>query len=129
MKSIKPGRAPSKLGFIGGICAALFGVGWIIAALAIGAGPFALFGIPFVVIAVANTVYNYRNAHNENRYSEFDIVDEGEEPDPLNEAVKPASQAQPQDPAPSATRAYCPYCGAKTAPDHNFCQSCGKRLP
>ena len=25
--------------------------------------------------------------------------------------------------------AVCPYCGAKTAPDHSFCQSCGKRLP
>ena len=128
MKSIKPGRAPSKLGVIGGICAAVFGIGWIIGALAMGAGPFALFGIPFVVLAVANTVYHYRNAHNENRYSTFDIVDGSEEPDPLNERIHPAAGTQPNGETPSG-RAYCPYCGAKTAPDHSFCQSCGKRLP
>ena len=127
MKSIKPGRAPSKLGVIAGICAALFGVGWIIGALALGAGPFALFGIPFVVMAVAITVYNYRNASSENRYSLYDITEDSEEPDPLNEAAKKAEQTlNNMSPAP---RTYCPYCGAKTEPDYSFCQSCGKRLP
>ena len=129
MKSIKPGRAPSKLGFIGSICAAAFGILWILLAWKMRSGPFALFGIPFVVLAVALAIYHFRNANSENRYSLYDITGEGEEPDPLNERIKPASQAQPQDPAPSAARAYCPYCGAKTAPDHSFCQSCGKRLP
>ena len=129
MKSIKPGRAPSKLGFIAGICAAVFGIVWILIAWNMQSGLMVLFGIVFVGFAIALAIVNYRNAHNENRYSLYDITGEGEEPDPLNERIKPASQAQPQDPAPSATRAYCPYCGAKTAPDHNFCQSCGKRLP
>ncbi|MBR3095533.1 MAG: hypothetical protein IKH12_08090, partial [Clostridia bacterium] len=46
-----------------------------------------------------------------------------------DEAVKQAAQTQPQGDTPPASRAYCPYCGAKTAPDHSFCQSCGKRLP
>ena len=129
MKSIKPGRAPSKLGFIAGICAAVFGIVWILIAWNMQSGLMVLFGIVFVGFAIALAIVNYCNAHNENRYSLYDITGEGEEPDPLNERIKPASQAQPQDPAPSATRAYCPYCGAKTAPDHSFCQSCGKRLP
>ncbi|MBR6314736.1 MAG: zinc ribbon domain-containing protein [Clostridia bacterium] len=47
----------------------------------------------------------------------------------MNERILPASDAQPNGDTPPAPRAYCPYCGAKTAPDHNFCQSCGKRLP
>ena len=129
MKSIKPGRATSKLGFIAGICVAVFGVGWIIAALAIGAGPFALFGIPFVVLAISGAVYNYRNATEENRYSEYDIVEEDEEPDPLNEAFRQTAQTKPQTETQPASRAYCPYCGAKAKPDYIFCQSCGKRLP
>ena len=128
MKSIKPGRAPSKLGFIGSICAAAFGILWILIALKTRSGPFVLFGIPFVVLAVALAIYHFRNANSENRYSLYDVTEDGEEPDPLNERILPASDAQPQGETPSG-RAYCPYCGAKTAPDHNFCQSCGKRLP
>ena len=127
MKSIKPGRATSNLGGIAGICAAVFGILWILLALKMRSGPFALFGLPFVILAVALAVYHFRNANSENRCSLYDITGEGEEPDPLNEKVHPAAQTQPQD-APAA-RAYCPYCGAKTAPDHSFFQSCGKRLP
>lgn len=46
---------------------------------------FPLFGLVFIGMGVYNAVYNYRNATSENRYSEFDITDENEEPDPLNE--------------------------------------------
>ena len=127
MKSIKPGRAPSRLGFIGSICAAAFGVLWILLALKMRSGPFALFGLPFVILAVALAIYHFRNANGENRYSLYDITGDGEEPDPLNEAVKKVPQ--PQSDTPPASRAYCPYCGAKTQPDHSFCRNCGKRLP
>ena len=129
MKSIKPGRAPSKLGFIGGICAAAFGILWILLALKLRSGPFALFGVPFVILAVALAIYHFRNANGENRYSLYDITGEGEEPDPLNERIHPAADTQSQSETPPTARAYCPYCGAKTAPDHSFCQSCGRRLP
>ena len=127
MKSIKPGRATSNLGGIAGICAAVFGIIWII--LAPRSGHFKLFGIPFVILAVALAIYHFRNANSENRYSLYDITEDGEEPDPLNERIHPAAGTQPQSETPPAPRAYCPYCGAKTAPDHNFCHSCGKRLP
>lgn len=85
MKSVKPGRGPSFMGGIIGIFVALFGVVWTILAVSSGAGFMGVFGLIFVVIAVIQTVYNFKNATSENRYSEFDITDDGEEIDPWNE--------------------------------------------
>ena len=78
MKSVKPGRATSNLGGIAGICAAVFGIIWII--LAPRSGHFKLFGIPFVILAVALAVYHFRNANSENRYSLYDITEDGKSP-------------------------------------------------
>ena len=85
MKSIKPGRGPSAMGGIGSAAAALFGVFWTLAAASMGAPVFfVLFGIVFILLGVVQAIYHFRNATGENRYSEFDIVDSDEEPDPLD---------------------------------------------
>ena len=85
MKSIKPGRGPSMMGGIMGIAVAVFGVIWTVIAASMGGGLFAIFGVVFVIVAIVNTVYNFKNATGKNRYSTFDVTTDEEEPDPLNE--------------------------------------------
>lgn len=116
------------MGGIMSIAVGIFGVFWTIMAAAMGAGPFALFGVIFVGIAVVQAVYNFKNATSENRYSEFDIVDEHEEPDPLNEhfGVERREQVRP---AVDTDSAFCPYCGTPVLTDFEFCNKCGKKLP
>lgn len=127
MKSVKPGRGPSFMGGIIGIFVALFGVVWTILAVSSGAGFMGVFGLIFVVIAVIQTVYNFKNATSENRYSEFDITDDGEEIDPWNERFGVKKEVNRE--LKSQGSGYCPYCGARADEDYSFCRSCGKKLP
>lgn len=126
MKSIKPGRGPLLEGMIGNIFAAVFGVIWTLAAASMGAPPFfLLFGVVFVIFGIVRAVYSYNQATSENRHSAYDIVEEHEEPDPLNEYFgKPSDR---EEPLPAA--GFCPYCGAPAESDYAFCRRCGKQLP
>ena len=127
MKSIKPGRGPLLEGTIGNIFAAVFGVIWTFGAASIDAPSFfILFGIVFVILGIVRAVYSYSQATSGNRHSAFDIVDEHEEPDPLNERFgKPSA---PEGPRTSAV-GFRPYCGAPAESDYAFCRRCGKELP
>ena len=129
MKSIKPGRGPSMMGGVMGIVVAVFGVFWTCMALYIGAGPFALFGVVFVAIAVCSTVYNFKNATGENRYSLYDITEDGEETDPLNERFGKTASVPSSFSAKESTNRFCPYCGSELQSDFVYCNSCGKKLP
>lgn len=116
------------MGGIMSIAVGIFGVFWTILAAGLGGGFMAVFGLVFIFIAVANAVYNFKNATGENRYSEFDITDENEEPDPLNERFGKKSEiSQPNEDKNECS--FCPYCGNKVQKDFNFCDSCGKKLP
>ncbi len=128
MKSIKPGRGPSKLGAAGSIFAACFGVFWCIMAGAMGAWFMIPFGLLFVGFAIYSAVYNHHNATADNRYSVIDIVDSEEEPDPLNEQIKRSSDPGRQD-VPGTCAAFCPFCGTPVAGEFDFCPKCGKKLP
>lgn len=137
MKSIKPGRGPSMQGAIMSIFVALFGVVWT--AIAASFAPFmAIFGIIFIAMAVVQAVYNFKNATQKNRYSAFDITEDGEEEDPLNARfgdrdadtetgfdIREASSGENT----AGGRRFCPYCGTEAAPDFVFCNNCGKKLP
>ncbi len=127
MKSIKPGRGPSFMGGIIGIAVALFGVFWIVMAATMGAWFMIPFGLIFVAIAIVNTIYNFKNATGKNRYSEYDITDSDEEPDPWNEKFGNISEEQKAQP--QTALKYCPYCGEKAEKDYKFCSSCGRELP
>ena len=131
MKSIKPGRGPSQMGALSSVAAAVFGVIWIIAAVQMGApGIFPLFGLVFLVVAVGQAIYHFRNAKGKNRYSVLDIVDSQEEPDPLAQSMELKEQ---KDDDPSENQEdivrFCPYCGTPAEPDFAYCKHCGKPLP
>ncbi len=130
MKSIKPGRGPSMMSGVSSILAAVFGVVWTVAALSMGAGGiFAIFGVIFIAMAVASAIYNFKNATSKNRYSSFDITEDGEETDPWNERFGENRDYTHYADNKSCDSNYCPYCGAKAQGDFEFCNQCGKRLP
>lgn len=114
------------MGGLSSILAGVFGVIWTMAAVQMGAGIFALFGVVFIVFAVLQAVYQFKNATGENRYSVFDITEEGEEPDPLEKRFSPSS---PEEENKRPEGGFCPYCGAPAEKDYDFCRRCGKKLP
>jgi len=118
------------MSMVGGIGAALFGVFWCIVAGTIGAWFMIPFGLIFVGMAIYSVIYNYHNVTSENRYSVFDIVDEFEETDPLNEKYgKKASTNKTISENKGTSVAYCPYCGTQVDSEFDFCPKCGKHLP
>jgi len=129
MKSIKPGRGPSKMNMVGGIFAALFGIFWCIIAASIGAWLMVPFGLIFVGFAICTVIYNRHNVTSENRYSLFDNVDENEEKDPLNEKYGRRTTRADSTKTPGTDVAFCPYCGFSVNAGFEFCPKCGKKLP
>lgn len=136
MRSIKPGRGPSAMGAAGGVAVGIFGIIWTMGAASMGAPPFfVLFGVVFVILAIAQTVYHFKNATGKNRMSEFDITEDGEEPDPLDRAFGRRDRtydAPPEsgfEPGQSAEINFCPYCGNKVMDEaHLYCSNCGKEV-
>ena len=118
MKSVKPGRGPSLLGGAASVIAAAIGVVWIAVAASMNAPVyFCLFGVAFVVLAIAQALYNLYNATAKRRFSLFDITEEGEEPEPLVRGEESGH-----------AEAFCPACGAKVAAGDRFCRKCGREL-
>ncbi len=104
-----------------GIFMICFGILWT-ALAAQASGIFAIFGLIWTGIAVMITVYHFKNATSDKRYSQYDITESYEEPDPLNERFKRKAEEKEGG-------NFCPYCGAKIEPDYKFCGECGKELP
>lgn len=126
MKHIKPGRGPSMMSGVVGIFMIGFGILWTVMA-AQASGIFALFGVFWTGIAIVVTVYNFKNATKKNRYSQFDIVDSREEPDPMHMRFGDPQSAAPQQN--DGENKFCPYCGTAVQDSFAFCNNCGKKLP
>lgn len=156
MKSIKPGRGPSGMSFIGSIAAIIFGVFWTIIAASITSSVpsgmitnspigiigkiFPLFGVIFIIIGIVQAVYHYKNTTGKDRFSLFDITDKNEEGDPANKWIKSeSSKAGHMDNTDDEYNnnnkkhedtnkdiAYCPFCGKPLNSDFSFCPKCGK---
>ncbi|MDO4357531.1 MAG: zinc ribbon domain-containing protein [Clostridia bacterium] len=127
MKSVKPGRGPSLMSGIVSLLVVVIGIGWTALAIQMEAPAFfPIFGMMFIIFGVINAISGFANATNRNRFSTFDIVDEREEPDPLNQYF--GSAQEPDAPQAGETR-FCPYCGAPAASDYAYCRKCGKKLP
>ncbi len=132
MKSIKPGRGPSGMGFIGSLVAIVFGIFWMAGAASItngaeemgfpGISLFPLFGLLFIGVGIANAIYHFKNATGKERFSVYDIVDQKEEGDPAEGWVRdnsPASGAHDGK--------YCTECGLALNREDNYCSRCGKK--
>ena len=140
MKSIKPGRGPSKMSFAASIFSIVFGIFWTILAFSITGGMrsaggmfsivsliFPLFGVCFVVLGIVQAVYHYKNANGEERASLFDIMEDGEEGDPYDPRRK--EQKNEQEQTQETGKSYCPYCGKKLEDSgFRYCPHCGKTL-
>ncbi len=121
MKHIKRGRGPS---FMDGVVNVVIGLVGVVVCFVSGDIIGILFGLVFGIVAGMNAVYNFKNATGDNRYSEYDIVDAEEEPDPLTSAKEEKTE-KPQ----SGTNKFCPYCGTEAGEGYLYCKNCGKKLP
>ena len=113
MKSIKQGRAGSLLGGIFGLIFAI-----VTAAMAVNAGR-SNAGVLFVLVpalmslmGLIASIFAIANALAKKRFSVMDILEDGEEDDPLNERFDEKTL-------------YCPHCGEKIRADFAFCPECG----
>jgi hypothetical protein len=77
-------------------------------------------------------IFNFYNATSRNRFSNWDVTDSGEEPDPLDPSSR-QSLARPSAIQPETISkegaAFCPFCGAGVQGEFEFCPRCGKQLP
>lgn len=134
MKSIKPGRYNSGQGIIASVIGLVFAVFWTVTATVSGAPIiFPVFGAGFIILMITELVKNIHNFTNRNRYSEFDIVDSAQEPDPWNEKLYSEDRGDYGERNTGDTfdseYKYCPYCGVEIAHDFEYCPKCGKKLP
>lgn len=151
MTSVKPGRGPSFVGGMTSLIAALVGFVWFLSARRIMGGIggllgpgqiFPLFGLLFTIFALANAVYNFRNATSENRHSLVDITDAYDEPDPLDPRLRRQRHNSAHVSNPHTTTdtssgstvkessgGFCPYCGRGVDDQFSYCPGCGRRLP
>ncbi len=128
MKSIKPGRQSSMMSVLGSIIGIIFILGWIGTAITMGAPFFfPLFGVCMLVIIIIQGTVAYKNTTSKNRYSLYDIVDEKEESDPLNDRFKRYDDFTIKADT-SHSSSYCPECGKPTSTNDKYCRNCGKKL-
>lgn len=88
-----------------------------------GAPPFFVaFGVLFILCAIGGAIYNLYNATSSNRFSVYDITEDGEEPDPLEPNTSHSASTSSSTEKPR----FCPSCGTALKENFEFCPQCGK---
>lgn len=150
MKSIKPGRGPSGMSFVGSIAIIIFGIFWTIMATTITAhAPFGilklfpLFGVIFIILGIVQAAYHYKNATSKDRYSIIDITNSEEEGDPSDSWIKNNFEDkvenkerenllyninENQQDIYKKEYNFCPYCGIRLESNFEYCPKCGKDI-
>lgn len=136
MKSIKRGRASSMTSGIVGIVMSMVFFGMALQ-VSDSFGEFAFMPMIMGLIVLGVSIAEIIGATRKNRFSEYDITDDGEEPDPLNQYYGGQAQSTQNWQSPTftpaqsgmAAQSYCPYCGTRIEQGYAYCPSCGKRLP
>jgi hypothetical protein len=116
----------------------MFGIGWTVLAYQITRNSpipmfgilFPLFGVLFVAAGIVRAYYHFTNATGKDRFSAFDISDDAEEPDPLNQIFGRA-QSEGTETRPGERKIegeFCPYCGAPAQREFDYCPKCGKDI-
>lgn len=121
MRNNRPEKGPLFVQMLISIFVLVFAVFWT-ALAASGAGFMAIFGVFFIVIAIARMVMIWHHAAGKDRKN-FSVSGNEEQFDRFDRRTE--SQEEPRSTTPSA---YCPYCGAKVGADFTFCGECGRKL-
>lgn len=121
MRNNRPDKGPLFVQMLISIFVLVFAVFWTTLA-ASGAGFMAIFGVFFIVIAVARMVMLWRHAMGKDR-KDFSASHGEEQFDRFDRGTD--SQEEPRS---TTSSAYCPYCGAKVGADFTFCGECGRKL-
>ena len=85
MKSVKPGRGPSAMGAVGSVTVVIFGIFWIAMAVSMRCGIFSVVRGSVCSRRHHSGGVSLQKCIGKNRYSSFDIVEDREEPDSLNQ--------------------------------------------
>lgn len=130
MYSIKPGRGPSLMGALGGIVVAIFSIAIsVIAASEGGPSIFIFFPATFAIFAIIGVIYNFYNATQKDRMSTLDITTDGEESDPVAQAMGHAPTARhAEGNGRQLAGNFCPFCGSSVSAQFKFCPQCGKGI-
>jgi hypothetical protein len=127
---IKAGRSVSAIGIIMGIVLIVFAIFWIGMLLNLssednemepGVKFLLVFGVMFVILAIANTAFYVRNTYAKNRPSLLDIEEVAGED--INAQASKGSETTPD-----GEIRFCPYCGKPFKKEFSFCQYCGKKM-
>ncbi|MCJ7526247.1 MAG: hypothetical protein MUP71_13645 [Candidatus Aminicenantes bacterium] len=127
---IKAGRTVSAIGIIFGVIAIIFGIFWI-AMLSRLSGQdeemepgvvfLLIFGVMFIIAAIAITSFYAKSAYGKNRPSILDVEEaSGEE---ASTAIAADDKAAPKEEA-----NFCPYCGKSIEKEFSYCKYCGKKM-
>jgi hypothetical protein len=125
------------MGAFGSFIAVIFGIGWTVLAYYLTRDSpvpmvgilFPLFGVLFVVVGIVQAYYHFTNATGQKRFSAFDITDDDEERDPLNQVFgRGRSERLKRARRRKVEGEFCPFCGAAAQHDFDYCPKCGKEI-
>src|SRR5262245_23173102 len=123
--AVKPGRVPSLIGAVASIGVGAIGILELLKALDTRDPYKILFMVVFCFIAFSGAFYRLYNVTQRNRFSNYELVQSAQEPDPFARALGYETTPAPRRRFPGE---HCPFCGASAPRTVDLCPSCGKDI-